>query len=150
MAKNLKIENSEKNLSCDSLEQLGQIAASIVEFAGAERIWFINGDMAAGKTTLVVAICKLLGCNSAATSPTYSLVNEYITNENTIVYHFDFYRLKTALEALDYGLDEYFDSGNICICEWPQNIESLWPEHYLWIDIVKFEGEKRGYHLKRV
>ena len=91
--------------------------------------------MGVGKTTLIKCLSKNLGVNGNTSSPTFSLVNEYQTNDNQIVYHFDCYRLKTEVEALDMGIDEYLYSGNWCFIEWPEKIESLIPEKCTTINI---------------
>jgi tRNA threonylcarbamoyladenosine biosynthesis protein TsaE len=85
--------------------------------------------MGAGKTTFIKQLAKELGVMEATSSPTFSLVNEYQTNDNQIVYHFDFYRLKNETEALDMG-DEYLYSGNWCFIEWAENIPNLIPDSH--------------------
>ncbi|MFL2596329.1 MAG: tRNA (adenosine(37)-N6)-threonylcarbamoyltransferase complex ATPase subunit type 1 TsaE [Flavobacteriaceae bacterium] len=93
----------------------------------------IDGDMGTGKTTLISSLCKSLGVKETISSPTFSLVNTYhIGNEK--IYHFDFYRLKNENEAIDFGLDEYLESGNICFMEWAEKISSHLPleyDHYI-------------------
>ena len=108
----------------------------------------IDGDMGTGKTTLISSLCKSLGVKETISSPTFSLVNTYhIGNEK--IYHFDFYRLKNENEAIDFGLDEYLESGNICFMEWAEKISSHLPleyDHYI-LNIVdekyrKIESKK--------
>ena len=93
----------------------------------------IDGDMGSGKTTLISSLCKSLGVKETISSPTFSLVNTYhIGNEK--IYHFDFYRLKNENEAIDFGLEEYLESGNICFMEWAEKISSHLPleyDHYI-------------------
>jgi tRNA threonylcarbamoyladenosine biosynthesis protein TsaE len=122
-------------LSYSNLSELPIIAQQIIDFAGNTKIWLFEGPMGAGKTTLIQQIAKTLGVTESTSSPTYSLVNEYLTDKNQTIYHFDFYRLKSEIEALDYGIEEYFESNNICLCEWPSKIPSLWPAQYLMIKI---------------
>ena len=89
----------------------------------------IDGDMGTGKTTLISSLCKSLGVKETISSPTFSLVNTYhIGNEK--IYHFDFYRLKNENEAIDFGLEEYLESGNICFMEWAEKISSHLPLEY--------------------
>ena len=104
--------------------------------------------MGAGKTTLISSLCKSLGVKETISSPTFSLVNTYhIGNEK--IYHFDFYRLKNENEAIDFGLEEYLESGNICFMEWAEKISSHLPleyDHYI-LNIVdekyrKIESKK--------
>ena len=108
----------------------------------------IDGDMGSGKTTLISSLCKSLGVKETISSPTFSLVNTYhIGNEK--IYHFDFYRLKNENEAIDFGLEEYLESGNICFMEWAEKISSHLPleyDHYI-LNIVdekyrKIESKK--------
>ncbi len=98
-------------------------------------IWLLEGEMGAGKTTFVKEIVKELGTTATVTSPTFSIVNEYELS-NQYIYHFDFYRLKNEAEAYDIGVNEYFESGNLCLVEWPDKIPSLIPPHFFKI---KFE-----------
>lgn len=121
-------------LNTTSVAQLPAIAAQIVTFAANARIFLFYGDMGAGKTTLIKALCEHLGTTEAVTSPTFSIVNEYIGTCHKI-YHFDFYRLKNQTEALDMGYEEYFYSGAYCFVEWPEKIPGLLPEHYISISI---------------
>ena len=127
-----------------TIEDLGIIAKKVIEEAKTKTIWIFEGEMGAGKTTLIKAICKELGVMSHVQSPTFSIVNEYLTNEGETIYHFDFYRLKKEEEALDFGIEEYFDSGNICLLEWAEKIESLLPENCFKINITLGKGLTAG------
>jgi tRNA threonylcarbamoyladenosine biosynthesis protein TsaE len=84
--------------------------------------------MGAGKTTLIKAICLKLGAVDTVTSPSFTLVNEYATRYNDLIYHFDFFRIKTIEEVYDFGFEEYIESGKRCFMEWPEKIEPLLPE----------------------
>ncbi|MFN3942314.1 MAG: tRNA (adenosine(37)-N6)-threonylcarbamoyltransferase complex ATPase subunit type 1 TsaE [Flavobacterium sp.] len=94
----------------------------------------LEGEMGAGKTTLIKAICEVMGVKSPVSSPTFSLVNEYESNAG-ILFHFDLYRLKEETEALDFGIEDYLDSGNYCFIEWFDKIPNLLPAHYHLINI---------------
>ncbi len=94
-----------------------------------------NGPMGAGKTTLIKEVCKLLNVTDGVSSPTYSLVNEYATQGGKPVFHFDFYRINSVDEAVDMGAVEYFDSGNVCLIEWPEKVEILLPFSVLLVNI---------------
>ena len=122
-------------LSVRSEGELDKAAQQIIDFAGDKMIWLFYGNMGSGKTTIIKAISKVFGVEDMVQSPTFSIVNEYRNTENTIFYHFDFYRIKNETEALDVGVDEYFDSGNYCFIEWPQKISSLLPEKFFKIEI---------------
>jgi tRNA threonylcarbamoyladenosine biosynthesis protein TsaE len=117
-----------------SIDQLSEVAQQILDQKPNKVILF-NGEMGVGKTTLIKQLCKTLGVQDATSSPTFSLVNEYQTDANQTVYHFDFYRLNKETEALDMGVDDYLYSGNWCFIEWSEKIESLIPEQHTIINI---------------
>lgn len=108
------------------LNDLTKVAATIIDQSKSKIITF-KGDMGAGKTTLIKEIVKILGINDVTSSPTFSLVNQYQSAANLIVYHFDFYRIENELEAMDMGIEEYLDSGAWCLIEWPDKIKNLLP-----------------------
>lgn len=108
------------------LTDLDGVAAQIIAAAGSKRLICFNGEMGAGKTTLIKVICKLLGSNDVVTSPTFGIVNEYAA-EQGVIYHFDAYRVNSEEEAYDFGIEEYLDSGDWCLIEWPEKIENLLP-----------------------
>ena len=130
-----------------TIEQLELVAQQIIAQQPNKVILF-HGEMGVGKTTLIKQLCKELGVLDATSSPTFSLVNEYETTTNQIVYHFDFYRLKNEMEALDMGADDYFYSGNWCFIEWAEKIPNLIPEHHSVITIELLPDGKR--HLKLI
>lgn len=132
-----------KEISCESIEQLPTVASEIVALAGGAKIWIFEGGLGAGKTTLIKAICGFLKVTDNVSSPSFSLVNEYETLEGDTIYHFDFYRIKDEMEAIDIGADEYFFSGNLCLIEWPSKIPSLLPDNYLKITINLVSGNQR-------
>lgn len=101
------------------------------------------GAMGSGKTTLIKQMCLELGVNENISSPTFALVNEYRDAEKNIIYHFDFYRLKSESEAFDLGYEEYFYSGNKCLIEWPEKIPNLIPASHFIINLkVQNDGER--------
>lgn len=107
------------------IQDLARAAGQIVTAGSGHTLWTFYGEMGAGKTTFIKALCKVLGVTDEVSSPTYSLVNEYHTSDGKTVYHFDFYRINSIEEAYDIGYEDYFYSGNICLIEWPQRIEEL-------------------------
>ena len=126
-----------------SIEQLDQVAKQILE-KSPNKVLLFNGEMGAGKTTLIKKICENLGVNEPTSSPTFSLVNEYYTINNQYIYHFDCYRLKTEIEALDMGIDEYLYSGHWCFIEWAEKITNLIPEQHSVITIeVQSNGNRK-------
>lgn len=110
-----------------ALADLGKVAQAFVDKAKNYRVWLLYGEMGSGKTTFIKALCHHLGVADVMTSPTFSIVNEYLTHDHTKIFHFDFYRIKNEAEAYDIGTEEYLYSGNYCFIEWPEKIPSLIP-----------------------
>jgi tRNA threonylcarbamoyladenosine biosynthesis protein TsaE len=129
-----------------SLDQIQEVAEQILA-QNPKKIILFNGEMGVGKTTLIKQLCKSLGVEDATSSPTFSLVNEYYTSNNNIVYHFDFYRLNKETEALDMGVDDYLYSGNWCFIEWSEKIASLLPEKHSVVTIELLADGKRELKL---
>ncbi len=129
-----------------TIDELESVAQQIIAQQPAKVIFF-HGEMGVGKTTLIKQLCKTLGVTEATSSPTFSLVNEYETFNNQIVYHFDFYRLKNEIEALDMGADDYFYSGNWCFIEWAEKIPNLIPEEHSVVTIELRPDGKRNLKL---
>ena len=116
------------------IENIREVARKFVEEIGERRVFAFYGKMGAGKTTFIKAVCEELGVEDVITSPTFAIVNEYTTGENSI-YHFDFYRIKKLEEVYDMGYEEYFYSGALCFIEWPELIEELLPEDAVKVNI---------------
>lgn len=121
---------------------LDSAAAEFLAALGPRTHVAFRAPMGAGKTTFISAVCRTLGMEEEATSPTFSIVNEYRGGGRT-VYHFDFYRLDNVREAVDLGLDEYFDSGALCLMEWPDVAEALLPEDTVTAEISVLPDESR-------
>jgi tRNA threonylcarbamoyladenosine biosynthesis protein TsaE len=118
-------------------------AKKILEYTSGCKLLAFYGSMGAGKTTIIKAICRILGAGDIVTSPTFTVVNEYKTNENGIIYHIDFYRIKKAEEVFDFGIEEYFSSGSYCFMEWPELIGSILPHETVIIKINIGDKEQR-------
>ena len=129
-----------------SLNQLEEVAQKIIA-ENPNKVILFHGEMGVGKTTLIKQLCKTLGVIGSTSSPTFSLVNEYQTIDNQIVYHFDFYRLNEEVEALDMGVDDYLYSGNWCFIEWAEKIPNLIPDAYSVITIALLSDGKRSLEL---
>lgn len=117
-----------------SLEELPKVAAEILEVMGNGRVLAMDGDMGAGKTTLVHAFCDQLGVQAAVGSPTFSIINEYPAVGGP-VFHIDCYRLKDESEAIDAGVEDCMFSGHWCFVEWPGKIPHLFPDNTAWLTI---------------
>ena len=118
------------------LTNIERIARQFVEEQSDGRVFAFYGQMGAGKTTFIAAVCKALGIEEPVNSPTFAIVNEYVADNGETVYHFDCYRLNTLRDALNIGIEEYFASGNICFIEWAENIEELLPADTVRVNIV--------------
>ena len=130
-----------KNKFDFSLIDLPRVATELLDRANGQRLWLFYGNLGAGKTTLIKELCKRLGVHEKSmSSPTYSIINEYHTASGT-VFHFDFYRMKSELEIIDLGIEEYFDPENYCFIEWPERLGALMPSHYFKILITEYSTE---------
>ena len=124
-------------------EEIEGVARKLLGQAGNLKIWLFNGELGAGKTTLIQALCYALGVKEHVSSPTFSLIHEYTTGAGDFIYHFDFYRIKTPQEAYETGCEEYFESGSFCFIEWPAAALPLIHEQNFVIDIILGENEER-------
>ena len=126
---------NEKEFHVHSIEGLAEVSDYLISLREEADVIAFYGSMGAGKTTLIKDLCHRMGVTDEVNSPTFAIVNEYVTEEGESVYHFDFYRIKKLEEAYDIGYENYFYSGNLCLIEWPELIEPLLPERYLRVDI---------------
>lgn len=118
-------------------------ARRILEYTSGKKLLAFYGSMGAGKTTIIKAVCKILGAEDIVTSPTFTLVNEYRTTTGDVLYHIDFYRINKKEEALDLGIEEYFNSGSYCLMEWPELIGEILPPETVIIKITVDKKEHR-------
>ena len=125
-----------------NLSEIEDVAKTIIS-SSKSNILLFYGEMGAGKTTLVKSLTKELGVQETASSPTFSIVNEYISDNNEVLYHFDFYRLEKEEEALDLGFDEYLTQGDWVFIEWPEKITSFLPLNAQKITITTINASKR-------
>jgi tRNA threonylcarbamoyladenosine biosynthesis protein TsaE len=126
---------------------LSPVVKALESLADEVNIVAFYGEMGAGKTTLIKQLCAKLGVVDVVSSPTFSLVNEYITIAGDPIYHFDFYRIKRLEEAFDIGYEHYFFSSFLCLIEWPEKIEQLLPESYVKVTII-VDSETDFRHIK--
>jgi tRNA threonylcarbamoyladenosine biosynthesis protein TsaE len=133
-----------------NLSELGNSVKLLLKTFPEERVFAFYGAMGAGKTTLIKALCHELGSTDYVTSPTFALINEYSTSKGSVIYHFDFYRIKKIEEAFDLGYEDYIYSGNYCFIEWPEMIESLLPEGIVEVRIQEIEKGIRIVNAKKV
>jgi len=126
-----------------SLSDINHIAARFIQAHPADRIFAFYGEMGAGKTTFIKALCEEMQVLDYVTSPTFALINEYRTGNDQAIFHFDFYRIKNISEAFDFGYEDYFYSGNYCFIEWPELIEPLLPSIAVKVTIREIENGRR-------
>lgn len=136
-----------KLIRIDDAGEISRAAAEFVEYISSSdlqsNIFAFFGQMGAGKTTFITALCKELGVSDTVNSPTFTIVNEYRAAKGFPVYHFDFYRINKLSEAYDLGLDEYFGGDGLCLIEWPEKIEEILPEDAVRIEIKVNENGSR-------
>jgi tRNA threonylcarbamoyladenosine biosynthesis protein TsaE len=139
----------EIEIAISSLSALPAAAEQLRTALGDHTIILFEGEMGAGKTTFIKAFCESLGVPpSEVSSPTFSLVNEYRDARNHPIYHFDFYRLDNSAEALAMGALEYFDSGYLCLVEWPSRVADLLPAYHLLVTLTVTGEEARILQVK--
>lgn len=115
-------------LKINHIDDINEVARQFVDQMDDHKIFAFYGKMGAGKTTFIKAVCRELGVTDVITSPTFALINEYTDGKGNPIYHFDYYRIKKLEEVYDMGYEDYFYSGNLCLIEWPELIESLLPD----------------------
>ena len=125
------------NITISSLESIREAAREFIQHIGEHRVFAFYGEMGAGKTTFIKAICEELGVEDVITSPTFAIVNEYGLPDGDCIYHFDFYRIKKLEEVYDMGFEDYFYSGALCFIEWPELIEEVLPEDAVKVNITE-------------
>lgn len=130
-------------------QDLPQAARTFVNSMNGRNLFAFNAPMGAGKTTFISEVCKTLGMSDEASSPTFSIVNEYHAGNHpdapfAKIFHFDFYRIETAEEALDLGLDDYFFSGFPCFMEWSENVRDFLPDNVVSVDIEVADDGSRS------
>jgi tRNA threonylcarbamoyladenosine biosynthesis protein TsaE len=122
-----------------NLSELEIVARQLLAAFPEERVFAFFGAMGAGKTTFIKALCNALGSDDYVTSPTFALINEYTTQNGSVIYHFDFYRIKKVEEAYDLGYEDYIYSGKYCFIEWPEMISQLLPQGIVEVRIKEAE-----------
>lgn len=128
------------SLKINNLSELPVVANELIKAFGTKKVIAFKGEMGAGKTTLIKAICEELGVKQTISSPTFSIVNEYLSSSGKKIYHFDFYRINKISEAYDMGYEEYFYSDAYCFVEWPEKIAELMQEEVLTVNISVKDG----------
>lgn len=133
-----------KTYNISSPDELGAVASDFISNFGDEKVVAFYGTMGAGKTTFIKALCDVLKVDDVVNSPSFAIINEYSIPSGGVIFHFDFYRLKSVSEAFDMGYEDYFYSGNYCFIEWPEKVADILPSNYLkvMVDITSDNGRK--------
>jgi len=141
---------TEKKIIINSIDDLDRAAEEFVEVMGDETVYAFYGEMGAGKTTFINALSRALGVEQDATgSPSFSIINEYRSDTTAeLIYHFDLYRLENLEEAFDIGVEDYFDSGALCLLEWPERIEDILPDDTVKVDFKVLDNGSRELTVK--
>lgn len=127
-----------------NISDLPAATSELLKAIGSRKIVALRGKMGAGKTTLVGEMMRQLEMDDEASSPTFAIANEYHSSATgQTVYHFDFYRLESSAEAYDIGIEDYWDSGNLCLMEWTENIEDILPDDTLFVSIEELPDQSR-------
>lgn len=130
-------------IEIENLESLETAAKEFVAAMGNHTVFAFYGEMGAGKTTFIKAICKELGVAETVASPTFAIINEYKGGDGAPIYHFDFYRIHKLEEVFDFGYEDYFYSGHVCFIEWPELVEEILPENMIRLSIRETDSGKR-------
>ena len=136
-------------IKIESLDTIRQAAKEFIAGMDDRTVFAFRGDMGAGKTTFIKAICEELGVEDVINSPTFAIINEYRSGETgELIYHFDFYRIKKLEEVYDMGYEDYFYSGALCFIEWPELVEELLPGNTIKVTIEEIENGERKVTLE--
>jgi tRNA threonylcarbamoyladenosine biosynthesis protein TsaE len=125
------------------LDSIENTAKDFLQINKGHKVYAFSGDLGAGKTTFITALCKNLGVEETVTSPTYSIIQEYSTQNNDVIYHIDLYRIKSEREAMDAGIEDCLNSNEICLVEWPERVPGIFPTDTFFASIKIISGNIR-------
>ena len=126
-----------------SLNQIDAAAKALIAQTGKQKVLAFHGEMGAGKTTFITALCRAMQVEDIVSSPTFSIINQYRTSQGQSVYHMDLYRIKDENEAINAGVEDCLYSGNICLVEWPDKAAGILPDDTLHIYITSIADNTR-------
>ena len=132
-----------RKIEIDNIADIDFVAAKLLKEFEGKRVFAFFGEMGAGKTTFIQALCRELDVIDIVSSPTFTIVNEYHTENSNSIYHFDFFRIKKIEEVYDFGYEDYFYSGNYCFIEWPELITDILPDNTVLVKITIDKGGAR-------
>ena len=130
-------------ITINSIDEIAQAARDFKAAIGDHRVIAFHGEMGAGKTTFIKALCAEFGVSDNVASPTFAIINEYLAGDGSTIYHFDLYRMETIADLQNIGVEDYFYSGNFCLVEWPELAEPLFPNNVLNVTITVLPDKTR-------
>ncbi len=130
-------------ITINSIDEIAQAARDFKAAIGDHRVIAFHGEMGAGKTTFIKALCAEFGVTDNVASPTFAIINEYLAGDGSTIYHFDLYRMETIADLQNIGVEDYFYSGNFCLVEWPELAEPLFPNNVLNVSITVLPDKTR-------
>lgn len=130
-------------ITINSIDEIAQAARDFKAAIGDHRVIAFHGEMGAGKTTFIKALCAEFGVTDNVASPTFAIINEYLAGDGSTIYHFDLYRIETIADLQNIGVEDYFYSGNFCLVEWPELAEPLFPNNVLNVTITVLPDKTR-------
>lgn len=130
-------------ITINSIDEIAQAARDFKAAIGDHRVIAFHGEMGAGKTTFIKALCAEFGVTDNVASPTFAIINEYLAGDGSTIYHFDLYRMETIADLQNIGVEDYFFSGNFCLVEWPELAEPLFPNNVLNVTISVLPDKTR-------
>lgn len=136
-----------RTLSISSIDRIQEAAKAFLRETGDHPVIAFSGELGAGKTTFIQALCRELGVSVDVNSPTFALINEYFTDQGDSIFHFDLYRIEDPGELFDLGYEEYFYSGARCFIEWPEKASHLIPPDALIAEIRVLADGSREIHF---
>ena len=125
------------------LDNIRSAAEQFLAAAGTNKVFAFHGEMGAGKTTFIHALCEAMGVKGTISSPTFSIINQYTDASDDTIYHMDLYRLKDENEAINTGVEDCLYSGNICLVEWPEKAPGIFPDDTLHVNITMLDTNTR-------
>jgi tRNA threonylcarbamoyladenosine biosynthesis protein TsaE len=126
-----------------TLEDIDATAKQFLQMCSGHKVFAFAGDLGAGKTTFINSLCKVLGVEENITSPTYSIIQEYLSKNNNIIYHIDLYRIKSRMEAMEAGIEDCLNSKEFCMVEWPERVPDILPDNTVFTSIEILSANER-------
>lgn len=130
------------------INEIEKTAGKFLNAAKGYNVLAFSGELGAGKTTFIAAICKEAGVTETVTSPTFSIIQQYETNDNENIFHIDLYRLKNSHEAMDAGIEDCLNSGSLCLVEWPEKAPEIFPDNTVYSTLEILSETKRKLMIK--